>query len=291
MTFSLLADGDKKSRDEAEDFLVQNEIYCVSLAARFLQNNSKIYLLKDDGGKIAAVFSYSSGAQLLFFARNNLDEDEKTLFRLAVGKAVDGYFPKIFSVMGTGGFCSLISRIAENHLCRNARHEVDFDLMIFNGDSVGKKLRNGVFAENNENLLAECCSVLELDEIFPLQKSYELEEVVFSEKDFNEAASRLVLKKNLERKRVFALKKDGKIVSKLSVNARGKNCVQLGGVFTAKDFRKQGFAKALLLKFCRKYAENGKKIVLFVKKSNLAALSLYKSCGFKKISDYRIVYF
>ena len=291
MTFSLLADGDKKSRDEAEDFLVQNEIYCVSLAARFLQNNSKIYLLKDDGGKIAAVFSYSSGAQLLFFARNNLDEDEKTLFRLAVGKAVDGYFPKIFSVMGTGGFCSLISRIAENHLCRNARHEVDFDLMIFNGDSVGKKLRNGVFAENNENLLAECCSVLELDEIFPLQKSYELEEVVFSEKDFNEAASRLVLKKNLERKRVFALKKDGKIVSKLSVNARGKNCVQLGGVFTAKDFRKQGFAKALLLKFCRKYAENGKKIVLFVKKSNFAALSLYKSCGFKKISDYRIVYF
>lgn len=291
MIFSLLEDGDKKSRDEAEYFLVQNEIYCVSLTARFLQKNSKIFLLKDDGGKIAAVFSYSSGGQLLFFARGNLDEDEKTLFRLALGRAVDGYFPKIFSVMGTGGFCSLISKIAENHLCRKRRHEVDFDLMIFDGKSAEKAAEIRKSAENYENLLAECCSVNELDEIFPLQKSYELEEVVFSEKDFNEAASRLVLKKNLERKRVFALKKDGKIVSKLSVNARGKNCVQVGGVFTALDFRKQGFAKALLLRFCKKYAENGKKIVLFVKKSNLAALSLYKSCGFKKISDYKIVYF
>jgi len=284
MIFSLLADDDKKSREEAEDFLIKNEIYCVSLTARFLQKDSKIYFLKDDAGKIAAVFSYSSGGQLLFFVRKDLDGDEKTLFHLAVGKAVDTYFPKIFSVMGTGGFCSLISRIAENHLCRKARHEVDFDLMIFDGDSAEKNA-------GNENLLAECCSVDELDEIFPLQKSYELEEVVFSEKDFNEAASRLVLKKNLERKRVFALKKNGKIVSKLSVNARGKNCVQVGGVFTAYDFRRQEFAKSLLLRFCRKYAENEKKIVLFVKKTNFAALSLYKSCGFRKISDYKIVYF
>ncbi len=291
MIFSLLEDGDKKSRQEAEDFLVQNEIYCVSLTARFLQKDSKIFLLEDDGGKIAAVFSYSPGGQLLFFARGNLSEDEKTLFRLAVGKAVENYFPKIFSVMGTSGFCSLISRIAENHLCRKARHEVDFDLMIFDEKSFEKTTKSENPAENHENLVAECCSVNELDEIFPLQKSYELEEVVFSEKDFNEAASRLILKKNLEKKRVFALKKDGKIFSKVSVNARGKNCVQVGGVFTAPDFRKQGFAKTLLLRFCRKYAENGKKIVLFVKKSNLAALSLYKSCGFKKISDYKIVYF
>lgn len=290
MIFSLLADDDKKSHDEAENFLIQNEIYCVSLTGRFLQKDSKIFLLKDDGGKIAAVFSYSVGGQLLFFARGNLNEDEKTLFRLAVGKAFENYFPKIFSVMGTGGFCSLISRIAENHLCRKKSHEVDFDLMVFDEKPIGKNGKNENSAEN-KNLAAECCSVSELDEIFPLQKSYELEEVVFSEKDFNEAASRLVLKKNLERKRVFALKKDGKIVSKLSVNARGKNCVQVGGVFTAPDFRKQGLAKTLLLRFCRRYAENGKKIVLFVKKSNLAALSLYKSCGFRKISDYKIVYF
>lgn len=291
MIFSLLADDDKKSRDEAENFLIQNEIYCVSLTGRFLQKDSKIFLLKDDGGKITAVFSYSVGGQLLFFVRGNLNDDEKTLFRLAVGKAVENYFPKIFSVMGTCGFCSLISKIAENHLCRKARHEVDFDLMVFDEKSLGKAAENENHAENHGNLAAECCSVSEIDEIFPLQKSYELEEVVFSEKDFNEAASRLVLKKNLEKKRVFALKKDGKIVSKLSVNARGKNCVQVGGVFTAPDFRKQGFAKTLLLRFCKKYAENGKKIVLFVKKSNLAALSLYKSCGFKKISDYKIVYF
>ncbi len=291
MIFSLLADDDKKSRDEAENFLIQNEIYCVSLTGRFLQKDSKIFLLKDDGGKIAAVFSYSTGGQLLFFVRNNLEDDEKTLFRLAVGKALENYFPKIFSVMGTGGFCFLIYKIAENHLCRKARHEVDFDLMIFDEKSLGKNVKNENLAEKHKNLAAECCSVSELDEIFPLQKSYELEEVVFSEKDFNEAASRLVLKKNLERKRVFALKKDGKIVSKLSLNARGKNCVQVGGVFTVADFRKQGFAKTLLFRFCRKYSENGKKIVLFVKKSNLAALSLYKSCGFRKISDYKIVYF
>lgn len=299
MIFSLLEDDDKLARNEAEIFLLQRETYCVSLNARFLQKDSKIYILKDDEGKIAAVFSYSSGGQLLFCARSNLSDDEKILFRLAVGKAIDDYFPKIFSVMGTGGVCSLISRIAENHLCKKTLHEVDFDLMVFDGDTLKKKCGDAAEkrtaekhgAENRENFLVENCSVSELEEIFPLQKSYELEEVVFSEKNFNEAASRLILKKNLERKRVFALKKDGKIVSKLSVNARGKNCVQLGGVFTASMFRKQGFAKFLLLNFCRKYSENRKKIVLFVKKSNLPALALYKSCGFKKISDYKIAYF
>lgn len=297
MIFSLLADDDENSRKLIEDFLLQNEETCVSLVSRFFEKSAKIYFAKDDE-KVAAVFSFSGGRQFLFQIRKNLNPDEKEILRVALGKAFDDYFQNVFSIIGTSDECEVISKIAQNHLAKNPKHELDYDLMIYDDMNCGfdkfNRRNYGIksdYSERDEKSKIKCCSISDFDEIFPLQKSYELEEVVFSQEDFNEKAAELVLKKNLSRGKIFALSKNGKIVTKLSVNARGKKCVQIGGVFTLQNFRNQGFAKKLLSSFCERESKYGKKIVLFVKKSNLSALALYKSCGFKKICGYKIVYF
>lgn len=297
MIFSLLADDDENSSKLIKDFLLKNEETCVSLTSRFFEKSAKIYFAKDDE-KIAAVFSFSAGRQLLFQIRENLNPDEKEILRVALGKAFDDYFPNVFSIIGTSGECEVISKIAQNHLAKNPEHELDYDLMIYDDVNCGFDKLNrrnygtkSDYSELSEESQIKCCSISDFDEVFPLQKNYELEEVVFSPEDFNEKLAELVLKNNLSRGKIFALLKNRKIVTKLSVSACGKNCVQIGGVFTLQNFRRQRFAKKLLSSFCERESKRGKKIVLFVKKSNLPALALYKSCGFKKICGYKIVYF
>ena len=82
-----------------------------------------------------------------------------------------------------------------------------------------------------------------------------------------------------------------KIVAKAAVNAVGKNCVQLGGVFTVPNFRKLGFAEFLIKKIVAEKNQLGKKVVLFVKPKNLAAVTLYKRCGFSSFGKFKISYY
>lgn len=315
MIFSLLKDFDEKSRRLIENFLLENEATCVSLVSRFLKRDAEIYFASERQ-KIYAVFSFSPGRQILFQAAKNLNSQEKEILRLAVGKAFDSYFSRAYSIMGTLAECNEISKIAQSHLKKIPLHEQEYNLMVFEKsmdeefpmpDEGNFKIKGGI--------QIKCCGILDFDALFPLQKDYEIEEVLFSPEDFNKNASALSLKKNLEQKKIFAafaetaaaraakttattartmtttIKQNGKILSKLTINARGKNFVQLGGIFTPKEFRRKGFAKSLLLSFCKKYSSCGKKIVLFVKKTNAAANALYARCGFKKIADYNIVYF
>ena len=285
MIFSLLKDDDEKSRALIENFLLENEATCVSLFSRFLKKDAKIYFAQEED-KIHAVFSFSAGRQLLFQLKKNLASDEKEILRVAVGKAFESHFFRAYSIMGTLVECNVISKIAQNHFVKNPLHEQEYNLMIFDEKS------HADFSDANENDISiKCCGISDFDKLFPLQKSYELEEVVFSPQDFNQNLRELALKKNLAQKKIFALEQNGEFISKLAINARGKNCVQLGGIFTVPELRKRGFAKKLLLSFCKKYCGRGKKIVLFVKKTNLAANELYKRCGFREIDGYKIVYF
>lgn len=287
MIFSLLKDDDEKSRILIENFLSENEKTCVSLISRFLKKDTQIFFAQE-GHKIYAVFSFSAGRQLLFQFKKNLSSDENEILRLAIGKAFESYFDRAYSIMGTLAECNVISKIAQHHFAKKPLHEQEYNLMIFEENS--KPEFSEVNKEKND-ISIKNCGILDFDRIFPLQKSYELEEVVFSPRDFNQNLSELALKKNLTQKKIFALEEKGKIISKLAINAHGKNCVQLGGIFTLPEFRKKGFAKKMLLLFCKKYCRYGKKIIIFVKKTNFAANKLYNSCGFRKIDNYKIVYF
>lgn len=94
--------------------------------------------------------------------------------------------------------------------------------------------------------------------------------------------------KESERKRVnlelsFALKIDGKIVSRATLHGASKNYFQIGGVTTKKSERGKGYAKRVVSSLCKHFfAKNIENAILYVDKDNLAALKVYKAIGFKK---------
>ncbi|MBQ0052455.1 MAG: GNAT family N-acetyltransferase [Treponema sp.] len=310
-----LTDFNSQLSQNALQFLVKNEEKCVSLMSRFLLWDAEFFCVIDNSNRISGVISFSKGGQLLhclYIPQNPQEKSE--LSSLLAEFFTASQFKKLFSIIGLAEGVDFISKIAGKTLGISPRHENSYDLLIWKKPS-----------QNFQNSEAIQATLEDFEQIFPLQKEYELEEVVINKKDFNEQASRIQLRKKIQNGQVYFLKNDSaliepsrnhrtetdsmevsrasttaqnrssttadSIVSKLSINAEGKNFIQIGGMFTRTEFRNRGFGEKLLLPVCKKYSENGKKIVLFVKKDNPSAQRLYEKSGFQKIYDYKILYY
>jgi predicted GNAT family acetyltransferase len=134
-------------------------------------------------------------------------------------------------------------------------------------------------------------TVSDLDALTPLQEAYEREEVLTPIHDFNPTACRASLARAIERQLVFAAIENGVIVGKAGTNARGFRVDQIGGVYTLPARRGRGIAAALMAALLAAILGQGRKPSLFVKPTNAAALSLYRSLGFEDIGDFRADYF
>lgn len=128
--------------------------------------------------------------------------------------------------------------------------------------------------------------------LFELQKNYELEEVLPQNTPFNEDSCRLRLKKLLRTQYILALElENNELVSKAGTNAIGIKCVQIGGVYTNQNFRHKNYSYNTIYALLRKLCLLKKQPILFVKKQNKPAYSLYEKLKFQKINDYSIVYY
>lgn len=160
------------------------------------------------------------------------------------------------------------------------------------------KVKSNLKNENsnkNDFTILRCKSEMPAElknELLELQILYEKEEVVPKCFNFDENLCRLRFSNSLRTQYILALlNNDGKIVSKAGTNAIGFKFVQLGGIFTKKEFRGKNFAKYLLEVLLIKLLKIKKSVVLFVKKQNVSANNLYNSLSFFKISEYLIAYF
>jgi predicted GNAT family acetyltransferase len=84
---------------------------------------------------------------------------------------------------------------------------------------------------------------------------------------------------------------NGRLVGKINTSADSFTRFQVGGVYVHPDFRAQGIALRMTAEFVRSLIAQGKGVSLFVKKSNPAALSVYRRAGFEFLADYRISYY
>ena len=76
-------------------------------------------------------------------------------------------------------------------------------------------------------------------------------------------------------------------MSLVGFNSRLKDMLQVGPVWTPKEYRNKGFARKLITSALLKEKSNGiKKAVLFT--DNPAAKKAYEAIGFKKIGIYRL---
>ena len=131
-----------------------------------------------------------------------------------------------------------------------------------------------------------------LDTLFDLQKCYEIEEVLPEHDVFSEDICRLRLKSVLRTQYVAALLlSDVTVAAKAGTNALGFHTAQIGGVYVKREFRRRGYAFDVLYCVLKNVFAVKKAAVLFVKNTNVPALSLYRALGFKKRNGYIIAYF
>ena len=127
--------------------------------------------------------------------------------------------------------------------------------------------------------------------LYPLQRDYELEEVLIEPGHFDAQACLANLRKTLRRQLVILAERDGRPVSKAGTNARGFGVDQLGGVFTLEGERGRGIARRVMGALLERIFREKATVSLFVKKHNGPAVALYRRLGFRELEDFRISYF
>ena len=134
-------------------------------------------------------------------------------------------------------------------------------------------------------------STRQLLPLFPLQKTYERQEVLLNPDSQDTMETFRWLRSILTNEICFYARRGFRYVSKANTNARGFDHIQVGGVFTVPRFRNQGYALHTVAALCRFIIEEEHKIPsLFVRSGNKNAIKLYKSLGFEIKDTTKTVY-
>lgn len=127
--------------------------------------------------------------------------------------------------------------------------------------------------------------------LFPLQKTYERQEVLLNPDAQDTFETFRWLKSILTKEICFYAKRGFRYVSKANTNAKGFDHIQIGGVFTVPRLRHQGYALHTVAALCRHIIEEEHRIPsLFVRSENENAIRLYRSLGFEIKDTTKTVY-
>ena len=276
-------------RKQVFEFLLQFERKCVSLVSHFIKKDTKILYIIDERNTLLAVLSVSSSGQILHCINSD-----------SVFPTIKEYFSKeptekLFSIIGEAKYTDELSKIFFDLTGEAPKAINDYTLMEYDKIIAEAALLSLKSDAQRRQFLSTCevfdCDDSDFETIFPIQKSYELEEVVVDKNQYNEKNSRILLRRSLQSGNVFAVRHDHKIVSKASINAKGEKYIQLGGIYTSLAYRNRGIATYLVRTLTQRFKKMNKNIVLFVKKNNATALTVYKNCGFESFADYKILYY
>jgi len=187
---------------------------------------------------------------------------------------------RVHSVMGLRSEVGTV----ESVLAPRAAERIDYHLMTRDCSTVAAP------TPDPPGMLIRRAGIVDLTALFPLQKSYEKEEVLLDPGAFNATSCLLHLQRSLRKEITLVAELDARIVAKAGTNAQGLDYYQIGGVFTEPDYRNRGISRKLLQALLWEIAGLQKHACLFVKKQNEAAIHLYRSLGFQIRDDFSISY-
>ncbi len=258
-------------------FILSDEKRCVPVAARVKEpgRGFQLYVNADQAGAITDCVLFSAYGLLLPVFRS-AGRDGGQLERI-----LRDLRPPVHSIMGVGEWVAE----AEALLPLPPTTRIEYHLMAI--EKTGYRPPRSRVAR----ALVRPASPADAEDLFPLQKSYEMEEVVLNPSLFNDAQCARLLKKSLRDELIYLAEKDGVPVAKAGTNARGYGVDQIGGVFTVPAERGKGYAAAVMGALLEAIFAEKNEACLFVKKSNGPAIALYKRLGFRTIAGYVINYY
>jgi len=127
----------------------------------------------------------------------------------------------------------------------------------------------------------------DLDQLVPACAAMHKEEVGIDPLERDPVGYRERVRELVERKRSIVRLADKRIVAKTEFSAVTNDVVQLMGVWTNPQFRRRGFAHAMLREICGHLFRKGKSVTLFVNDFNTGAMALYEGLGFQRIGVNR----
>lgn len=182
------------------------------------------------------------------------------------------------------------SEFIRNCTKKKPRATIHYQLMAWNGAILPEKQMMPAFS-TPAGLTLTRCSEDDTEALLPLQKEYDLVEVLQPGDEWNEDFCRLTLRKNLRTQRIIGLKAGTQFAAKAGTNAIGRQWWQLGGVFTQPEFRSKGCAAYLVEQLAQMAGAEGKRTALFVKTANESAKAAYTKAHFTPLGPFEIIYY
>lgn len=287
----------------AEHVIAPYEKFCVSLADRVRLRDKDVFLLvpdEDDTDRVSRffgkIFSDVKNACGVIYLRNTLFHCLPFMYSSsAISDLLCVEFIKSLPDFLRGKTVSCISgtknesEIFLNALAKGGKKPAliyDYMLMSFPKNKINPGDNKKPSVSIQRGRASEC------DEFFKLQENYLLEEVIPPCRTYNAAVSRYEFSYTLRtRVEIIVKNSNGKVVAKGGIHSEGQHHAQIGGVYTLTEERGKGFAQNVVAVLVAEILRQKKKPVLFVKKANAPAISVYKKIGFVPECDYMIVYY
>ncbi len=280
---------------EAKQFVLSSESECVNLCEMLFEKNAQDCFAIICEEKIVGVFCFK-GRRTIFhclpFTKFKTASD-KILCQKTQGAFYEFFEnEKPFCINGEATGSLFLKNIFRNK--KNPAHaKVTNEYFLMRKNlSQEKNLAASEMPESSENnFRVFCAAPCDEEKLFPLERAYQVEEVIPPNFGVSEDLLRASFRLNLQSKKIFALEIEGSPAAKAAITACGPNCALLGGVYTLPEFRRKGLATILIRHILRLLAAEKKSASLYAKKKNLAAVELYKSLGFESTAEYRLIYF
>ena len=136
------------------------------------------------------------------------------------------------------------------------------------------------------------CQEAQMEQLYPLQRAYDMVEVLPTNQPFKELLCRSNLLRSLRLGNVVAIPAKNEVfMAKATVSAVSWRFLQIGGVFTAEAYRRRGAAARLVQWLGEEAEQSQRQAVLFVREENLAARHAYENAGYFFSGNYEILYY
>ena len=300
---------DEKKKAETLAFLAKYERTCVSLIEHVRRGESDIFSIEGDARETLGVISVKSRMLLCVPNARSLQNDKAFCSSLKVflsdkkiscvnGEADASHF--IMKVLAESGKIPLhINEYALMTLSEAALKKIEAKDKRYTALSKGQQTLIARHTARAAGEKAYCeqfkivrCGIRDADVLMPLQLAYEAEEVLPPCRTQNPAVTRKNLERILKTEYVLALQNSrGEPAAKANTNAVGIRWAQIGGVYTAPDFRRKGCASLLVETLAEKIVASNRLPVLYARNGNEGAQKAYSAIGFTKTGGFTIAYY